>query len=133
MLHKTGRPDSRREQQPFEQQYQEQASVQVCVPAATGEQAVGYDQSVAHSPGMRAPEDNADAPRAPMFMSKALFVAGLPYDMSPKELFRLFAEQGPVEGCYIFPFLDPYGRRFGHMVMASFFAAQKVSRYYAPT
>ena len=46
--------------------------------------------------------------------------------MSLKELFILFAEKDPVEGCYIFPFLDPFGRRFGQMVMASFFVAQKV-------
>jgi len=75
---------------------------------------------------MKSPDNGGDACRPKMLMSKALFVAGLPFDMSPKELFMLFAEQGPVEGSYIFPFLDPFGRRFGHMVMATFFAAQKV-------
>ena len=42
------------------------------------------------------------------------------------ELFILFAEKGSVERCYIFPFLDQFGRRFGQMVMAIFFAPQKV-------
>jgi len=81
---------------------------------------------VAPTCGMKSPDSASNAGRPKMLMSKALFVAGLPFDMSPKELFMLFAEQGPVEGCYIFPFLDPFGRRFGHMVMATFFAAQKV-------
>ncbi|RPB03425.1 hypothetical protein L873DRAFT_1786872 [Choiromyces venosus 120613-1] len=119
-----GRPDSRKEHA-FEQQYQDHNGGQNNLSATPNDQAGGYDPNVTPGVGMRSPDDNGDACRPQMLMSKALFVAGLPFDMSPKELFMLFAEQGPVEGCYIFPFLDPFGRRFGHMVMATFFAAQK--------
>jgi hypothetical protein len=68
----------------------------------------------------------APSGNVPILMSKALTASNLPYDMSPKELFTLFSEIGPVEGCYIFPFGDHNNRRFGHIVMASFFLAQKV-------
>ncbi|KAL7270634.1 hypothetical protein RUND412_006652 [Rhizina undulata] len=63
----------------------------------------------------------------PMFMSKVLHVANLPMDMSPKELFTLFSEIGNVEGCYIYPFGDPFGRKFGEVIMGSFYFAQKAS------
>ena len=114
------RPDSRKGQ------YQDHNGGQNNLSATANGQVGSYDSSAAPSSGMKTPDNGGDPVRPPMLMSKALFVAGLPFDMSPKELFMLFAEKGPVEGCYIFPFLDPFGRRFGHMVMATFFAAQKV-------
>ncbi|KAG0134452.1 hypothetical protein HOY82DRAFT_636560 [Tuber indicum] len=120
----TSRPDSRKEHT-FEHRHRDHNGGQNSLSATTNGRVGGYDSGGAPSAGMKASDDSGDACRPQMLMSKALFVAGLPFDMSPKELFMLFAEQGPVEGCYIFPFLDPFGRRFGHMVMATFFAAQK--------
>ncbi|CUS07480.1 unnamed protein product [Tuber aestivum] len=120
----TSRPDSRKGHA-FGQRYEDHNGGQNNLSTTPNGQAGGYDPSVAPSAGMKSPDDSGDVCRPQVLMSKALFVAGLPFDMSPKELFMLFAEQGPVEGCYIFPFLDPFGRRFGHMVMATFFAAQK--------
>lgn len=61
-----------------------------------------------------------------MLMSKVLNVANIPFDMPPKELFDMFAETGAVDGSYIFPYADQLNRRFGHIVMSSFFTAQKV-------
>ncbi|KAF8253148.1 hypothetical protein K440DRAFT_278433 [Wilcoxina mikolae CBS 423.85] len=61
----------------------------------------------------------------PVLMSKALIVSNLPQDMCPKGFYTLFSEVGPVDGCYIFPHLDHAGRRFGHIVMTSFYMAQK--------
>lgn len=65
-------------------------------------------------------------------MSKALNVANIPIDMPPKELFTMFAETGAVDGCYIFAFADHLNRRFGHVVMSSFYTAQKVFNCYPP-
>ena len=65
------------------------------------------------------------APPAEM-LSKILTVANLPADMSPKELYDLFASYGSVERSFIFPQADALGRRFGEVTMASFFFAQKV-------
>lgn len=67
----------------------------------------------------------------PVLMSKALIVSNLPQDMCPKGFYTLFSEVGPVDGCYIFPHLDHAARRFGHIVMKSFYVAQKVSDLYA--
>lgn len=63
---------------------------------------------------------------APIFMSKAINITGLPFDMTPKELYDIFGEVGGVEGCYIYPYLDNHGRRFGYVVMTSFYNAQEV-------
>lgn len=59
-------------------------------------------------------------------LSKILTVANLPADMSPKELYDLFASYGSVERSFIFPQADALGRRFGEVTMVSFFFAQKV-------
>ncbi|KAG0641664.1 hypothetical protein HOY80DRAFT_712412 [Tuber brumale] len=120
----TSRPGPRKGHA-FEQQYRDHNGGQNNLSATPNGHVGGYDSGGASSAEMKTSDDSGDASRPQMLMSKALFVAGLPFDMSPKELFMLFAEQGPVEGCYIFPFLDPFGRRFGHMVMATFFAAHK--------
>jgi len=61
----------------------------------------------------------------PVLLSKALNVSNLPPDMGPKQLYSLFEEIGPVEGCYVFPIADSAGRRYGHIVMTSFYFAQK--------
>lgn len=62
----------------------------------------------------------------PVLMSKALVVANIPQEMCPKSFYMLFSEVGPVDGCYIFPQPDHLARRFGHVVMKSFYMAQKV-------
>lgn len=59
-------------------------------------------------------------------LSKVLTVANLPADMSPKELYDLFANYGSVERSYIYQQADALGRRFGEVTMGSFFFAQKV-------
>ncbi|KAH0606140.1 uncharacterized protein H6S33_003801 [Morchella sextelata] len=75
--------------------------------------------------GPRSSANNNNTGHSPVLMSKALYVANLPIDMSPKELFTLFSEVGLVEGCYIFPYADSANRRFGDIVMSSFYCAQK--------
>jgi RNA recognition motif-containing protein len=65
----------------------------------------------------------------PVFMSKSLTVANLPEEMTPKGLYGLFTEIGPVDGVYIFPMCDQAGRRYGHIVMKSYYYAQKVRPY----
>lgn len=68
------------------------------------------------------------APNSPLaeMLSKVLTVANLPSDMSPKELFDLFAAYGSVERSYIYQQADALGRRFGEVTMTSFYFAQKV-------
>lgn len=101
------------------QQYEQQVSTQP--PPASRDPTAYYDG------GVNAPTaKTSNTGQAPVLMSKALNVANVPIDMSPKELFTMFSEVGLVEGCYIFPFADPMNRRFGHIVMASFYCAQKV-------
>lgn len=78
------------------------------------------------------PRNGAHNNHSPVLMSKALYVANLPIDMSPKELFTLFSEVGLVEGCYIFPYADSSNRRFGDIVMSSFYCAQKVTQITFP-
>jgi RNA recognition motif-containing protein len=68
----------------------------------------------------------SDPHGAPVLMSKSLTVANLPEDMGPKQLYGLFSEVGDVDGVYIFPMCDQAGRRYGHIVMHSFYLAQKV-------
>jgi hypothetical protein len=63
---------------------------------------------------------------APVFMSKSLSVANLPAEMTPKGLYSLFTEIGPVDGVYIYPMCDQAGRRYGRIVMKSYYYAQKV-------
>lgn len=82
-----------------------------------------YDGSAS---GPLAGAKTSSTAQVPVLMSKALTVANIPIDMPPKELFTMFAETGVVDGCYIFPFADQLNRRFGHIVMSSFFTAQKV-------
>lgn len=82
-----------------------------------------YDGSIGGPPsGAKA----SNTPQVPVLMSKVLNVANIPFDMPPKELFDMFAETGAVDGSYIFPYADQLNRRFGHIVMSSFFTAQKV-------
>lgn len=61
-------------------------------------------------------------------LSKVLTVANLPADMSPKELYELFAALGNVERSYIYQQADTLGRRFGEVTMGTFYFAQKVRR-----
>lgn len=82
--------------------------------------------------GPSGPRTSANNNNSPVLMSKALYVANLPIDMSPKELFTLFSEVGLVEGCYIFPYADSANRRFGDIVMSSFYCAQKVTQITFP-
>lgn len=74
------------------------------------------------SPGMQSTSGAAPAE----MLSKVLTVANLPADMSPKELYDLFANYGSVERSYIYQQADALGRRFGEVTMGSFFFAQKV-------
>lgn len=84
-----------------------------------GDLSMGYPMSPGHmqSPSVVAPAE---------LLSKILTVANLPADMSPKELYELFAGYGSVERSYIYQSADALGRRFGEVTMASFFFAQKV-------
>ena len=84
-----------------------------------GDLPVGYPipPEPTQSPSVAAPAE---------MLSKVLIVANLPADMSPKELFELFATYGSVERSYIYPQADALGRRFGEVIMTSFFFAQKV-------
>ena len=70
--------------------------------------------------------DGKDELGPPLLLSKSLTASNLPDDMGPKQLYQLFSEVGPVEGCYVFPMCDHAGRRYGHVVMNSFYYAQKV-------
>lgn len=81
-----------------------------------------YDGSVGPPTGAK----TGNPSQVPVLMSKVLNVANIPFDMPPKELFDIFAETGAVDGSYIFPYADQLSRRFGHIVMSSFFTAQKV-------
>lgn len=88
-----------------------------------------FDGSASGPPAEAKP---SNTPQVPVLMSKALNVANIPIDMPPKELFTMFAETGAVDGCYIFAFADHLNRRFGHVVMSSFYTAQKVFNCYPP-
>lgn len=58
--------------------------------------------------------------------NRILTVANIPADMPPMDLYTLFKRFGNVEGSYIFPHPDPFGRRFGQIAMATPYDAQKV-------
>ena len=73
------------------------------------------------------PESVRNAPWHPYpLLSKALTVANIPHEYTPKELYDLFSEFGKADNAFVYAFPDSRGRRVGEVTMATYLSAQKV-------